>query len=425
MATNIKLPPLGDGVNEVTLTRWLKKVGDVIKMNEPLLEVETDKITLEVAAPNSGILQTLLLAEGEKARVGDDLATIMPMESLAEPISSTVTTQISNVQNPSLEQRNSKISPVVSRMLAEHHLDINLILGTGQDGRVTKQDVLAFLEKGAQPAKTGVPEPTQSVSQPTIATQPILTNPTPTPPFQLAEPKLQVTPLTPMRAKIAEHMLRSLQTSAQVTTVFEFDFSAVSAHRAANKVAYEKDGVNLTWLAYLVCVVAKTLRSYPLANSAWSESPLGVALNDEINIGIAVSLGKNGDEGLVVPVIKRADELNLKGVARQIQTLAQRARNKQLQPGDMQGGTFSISNHGNGGSLFGTPVLNQPQCGILGFGAIEKRVKVIATANGDVIAIRPCAYISFTFDHRVLDGAAADHFVAETKRRIEEFKLEE
>jgi 2-oxoglutarate dehydrogenase E2 component (dihydrolipoamide succinyltransferase) len=221
-------------------------------------------------------------------------------------------------------------------------------------------------------------------------------------------------PLSTMRQRIAEHMVASKRTSPHVTTVFEFDFGRVAKHRETHKAEFARGGVNLTWLAYLTTATAQALRQYRAVNSEWAEN--AIRLKPEVNIGIAVALG---DDGLVVPVIRNADELNLMGVARQIQDLAQRARNKQLQPSDMQGGTFTITNHGASGSLIGTPIINQPNAAILGFGAIEKRVKVIEVGGADSITIRPCAFVSLSFDHRILDGATADAFVATIKRTIE------
>jgi 2-oxoglutarate dehydrogenase E2 component (dihydrolipoamide succinyltransferase) len=222
----------------------------------------------------------------------------------------------------------------------------------------------------------------------------------------------ELLPLTSIRRSIAEHMVRSVHTSPHVTTVFEFDFSAVAAHRRANKDSFARDGVRLTFTAYIVAATIGALKEHPTVNSSWSDE--GIVLKREINVGMATAI----DDGLIVPVIKNADGLNLLGLARTINDLADRARNKQLKPDEVKGGTFSITNHGTTGSLFATPIINQPQCGILGVGVIEKRVKVI----DDAIAIRPLAYVSFTFDHRILDGASADQFVSTIKRTIESWR---
>jgi 2-oxoglutarate dehydrogenase E2 component (dihydrolipoamide succinyltransferase) len=219
-------------------------------------------------------------------------------------------------------------------------------------------------------------------------------------------------PHTNIRRSIAEHMVRSKQTSPHVTTVFEFDFSAVAAHRKTNKDSFARDGVRLTFTAYIIAATVQALKAHPLVNSSWSDE--GLILHKEINIGMATAI----EDGLIVPVIKHADGLNLLGLARTINDLAERARTKQLRLDEVKGGTFSITNHGISGSLFATPIINQPQCGILGIGAIEKRVKVVE----DAIAIRPLAYVSFTFDHRILDGASADAFVAAIKQEIENWR---
>jgi 2-oxoglutarate dehydrogenase E2 component (dihydrolipoamide succinyltransferase) len=301
-----------------------------------------------------------------------------------------------------------RISPIVGRIAAEHGINLNKVRGTGRDGRITKEDVLAYVEKttddGRQTAAGSIqsadPQPTAAQISPPVDESPVVRG-------TVEGGELQ--PLTTMRRTIAEHMVRSKQTSPHVTTVFEFDFSAADAHRRANKDAFARDGVRLTFMAYIVAATVAALKAHPAVNSSWTDE--GVLLRREINIGMATAL----DDGLIVPVIKNADGLNLLGLARTINDLAERARAKQLKPDEVKGGTFSITNHGTTGSLFATPIINQPQAGILGVGAIEKRVKVI----DDAIAIRPLAYVSFTFDHRILDGASADAFVSAIKQQIE------
>jgi len=224
----------------------------------------------------------------------------------------------------------------------------------------------------------------------------------------------EVVSLSSMRRSIAEHMLRSKHTSPHVTTVFEIDMSRIVAHRNANKAVFERDGANLTFTPYFVAASVAALKQHPMANSSWSAD--GIVLHRQVNVGVAVSLG---DEGLIVPVIKNADSMNLLGLARAMNDLADRARRKQLKPDDVQGGTFTITNHGVSGSLFATPIINQPQCGILGVGMIQKRVVVVTQDGVDSIAIKPMCYISFTFDHRILDGASADDFAAAIKQVLE------
>lgn len=434
MATQVILPEMGEGVIEGMVSQWLKKEGDAVQQYEPILEIETDKVTTEATAELGGVLLKILVPAGTTVPVGTVLAYIgQPGEVVGEqaavngeqlsvngeqyPVSST---QYPVPSTPSPRQYTGRVSPVVARMAAEHQLDLNLIEGTGQDGRITKNDILAYLEKREAGASEQVSLPT--AQYPVSSTQySVLSEQhsvsTPQPPIAprspiLTPPAGEVVPLTTMRRAIAEHMVRSKHTSPHVTTVFEFDFSAVSAHRAAHKAQFEKDGVNLTFTAYLVAATAQALKTHPMVNSTWSDE--GVVLKREINIGMATAI----PDGLIVPVIKNADSLNLLGLARAVNDLANRARNKQLKTADVQDGTFSITNHGVSGSLFATPIINQPQCGILGVGMIEKRVKVIH----DMIAIRPMAYVSFTFDHRILDGASADGFVGTIKQLIENWK---
>jgi 2-oxoisovalerate dehydrogenase E2 component (dihydrolipoyl transacylase) len=284
------------------------------------------------------------------------------------------------------------ISPVVARMAAEFNIDLSKIEGSGAGGRITKKDVQDYLQ--SQPAPASAAVPTAVPATPTIST--------PAPTLQPGE----IVHLDTMRRKIAEHMVMSKRTSPHVTTVMEVDLSRVVAHREANKDAFARDGARLTFTAYFVAATVAGLKAYPLANSSWTEE--GILLQRAINIGMATALG---EAGLIVPVIHNADGLSLLGVARAVNDLAERARSKQLKPDEVQGGTFTITNHGTSGSLFATPIINQPQCGILGVGAIQKRVVVVTTNGADSIAIRPMVYLSFTFDHRILDGASADAFL--------------
>jgi 2-oxoglutarate dehydrogenase E2 component (dihydrolipoamide succinyltransferase) len=287
-------------------------------------------------------------------------------------------------------------------MAAENEIDLDMVTGTGKDGRITKQDVVAYLEKRGE-----VGEETAVVTPPSPPT------PKPAPAASQSLPSAgEILPLTSMRRGIADHMVRSKHTSPHVTTIFEFDFTAVSQHRAAHKAQFAQDGARLTFTAYIVAATVAALKKHPLVNSTWTDD--GIRLLRDINLGMATAL----DEGLIVPVIKNADTLNLLGLARVINDLAERARNKQLRPDEVQGGTFTLTNHGISGSLFANPIINQPQCGILGVGMIEKRVKVI----NDAIAIRPLAYVGLTFDHRILDGATADYFVASIKETIENWQ---
>ena len=426
MASRITLPEMGEGVIEGTLARWLVKEGDRIEQYAPIAEVETDKVTTETTSEAAGTVLKLCVNEGETVPVGTVLAYIgEPGESVSEngdrkegketktgdanPASETQPAPAPAKSTEGTGSYTGRISPVVGRIAAEHGIDLGRVAGTGRDGRITKEDVLTYIE--AQPTSVS-PPPSADIELHHQTTSPAVSaiakpaNIAPTP-FQ--DGPADILPLTSIRRSIAEHMVRSKQTSPHVTTVFEFDFSAVAAHRRAHKDSFARDGVRLTFTAYIVAATVQALKAHPMVNSSWSDE--GILLRRHINIGMATAI----DDGLIVPVIKNADGLNLLGLARTINELADRARSKQLRPNDVKGGTFSITNHGTTGSLFATPIINQPQCGILGVGAIEKRVKVI----DDAIAIRPLAFVSFTFDHRILDGASADKFVSTIKQLLE------
>lgn len=425
MATKVIMPEMGEGVVEGTVSRWLKQVGETVDQYEPILEIETDKVTTEATAEEAGTLLEILIPEGETVDVGTVLATIgQPGETpqqnggstikadvpepkpVSEPVKTSAPTAVANGKP---QRYTGRISPVVGRIAAEHDVDLNLVNGTGRDGRITKKDILAFVEQRAdQPAPQ--PQPTPPPATPQAVPKPVTVSSS-RPATPTAIPG-EVVPLNNMRRAIAEHMVRSKHTSPHVTTVFEFDFTAVARHRAAHKAQFARDGANLTFTAYIIAATVEALKQHPMVNSTWTED--GIELKRQINVGMAAAI----DDGLIVPVIKGADGMNLLGLARTINNLTERARNKQLQPGDVQGGTFSITNHGTSGSLFATPIINQPQCGILGVGKIEKRVKVI----NDAIAIRPLAYVSFTFDHRILDGKTADDFVSTIKDVIENWQ---
>lgn len=435
MASRITLPEMGEGVIEGTLSRWLVKEGDRVEQFAPIAEVETDKVTTETTSDKAGVVLKLCVQEGETIPVGTVMAYVgEPGESISDngdgekaqtgPTAAPEATEAPQPE-PAITAKVpspggvylGRISPVVGRIAAEHGVDLGQVTGTGRDGRITKEDILAYVESNshaAQPATA--PEPGVARQEPAAPAPTRAPAPAPSPSLAaegaVAPAAGELMPLTSIRRAIAEHMVRSVQTSPHVTTVFEFDFSAVAAHREAHKDAYGRDGARLTFMAYIVAATVQALKAHPMVNSSWSDD--GILLRREINVGMATAL----DDGLIVPVIKNADSLNLLGLARMINDLANRARAKQLKPDEVKGGTFSITNHGTSGSLFATPIINQPQCGILGVGAIEKRVKVIS----DAIAIRPMAYVSFTFDHRILDGLSADSFVSTVKEMIENWR---
>jgi 2-oxoisovalerate dehydrogenase E2 component (dihydrolipoyl transacylase) len=280
---------------------------------------------------------------------------------------------------------------VVRKIAAENNLDLSQVHGTGLNGRITKQDVLASLETPKVSRETGKILPGAGGT---------------------------ILPVSTIRKQIAERMLQSRDISPHVLTVMEADMSRVVAHRAANKSSYSADEVNLTYTAYFMAAIAAALKAYPLVNSSWTEE--GILIHPEVNVGMATSLG---EEGLIVPVLRRVDELSLLGIARAINDLAERARTKKLLPEEVRGGTFTLTNHGISGSLFAMPIINQPQVGILGVGAIQKRAVVVSDpAGNDAIAILPMVYLSFVFDHRILDGASADAFLAKVKETLVEWK---
>jgi len=406
MPTEVIMPQLGESVVEGTVSRWLKQVGDPVTAFEPLLEVATDKVETEIPAPASGVLTAILVPAGQTVSRGTTLALIAAADESAAPAAAPVPASAA----PSASAA-PHVTPVVARMAAEHGLDLKQIAGTGQGGRVTKKDVEAYLAaRSAASAPVEVPPWERPGSgdlfKPTEDYPPPVNAP--------ASPADAVEPLTAMRRAIAEHMVRSKHTSPHVTTVFEIDMSAVLAHQRAHESAFAADGVRLTLTAYFAAAAVEALRAQPIFNATWTEA--GIRYNRTIHLGIAVAL----PDGLIVPVIRGAGDLNLMGLARALNDITTRARQKALQPGETTGGTFTITNHGVSGSLLATPIIHQPQAAILGVGTLEKRVKVITdAAGGDSIAIRPCVYVTLTFDHRLTDGAAADRFLAVLKARLE------
>lgn len=400
MATKVFVPRLGEGVDELTVVKWLKKEGDPIKEMESLLEVETDKVVTEIPSPASGVVLRIAVPENTPTRVGDVMAWIgQPGENIPEmntrvpEIKSlkkreAVATDMQRVLQATQTHGTGFLSPVVRKIAVENNLDLSRVQGTGLNGRITKEDILAYIK---------LPKDHLAAVR------------------QESGRRDMVVPVSSIRKQIAERMLQSKQIAPHVLTVMEADMSRVVAHRSINKTAFEADGANLTYTAYFIAAIAVGLKVYPLVNSTWTGQ--GVLVHSEINIGMATSLG---DEGLIVPVLLRADELSMRGIARSVNDLAERARTKKLLPEEVRDGTFTLTNHGISGSLFAMPIINQPQSGILGVGAIQKRVVVI----NDAIAIRPMVYLSFVFDHRILDGASADAFLTKVKDRLENWPAE-
>jgi len=422
MATQVIMPQLGESVVEGTVSKWLKSEGQSVDEFEPLLEINTDKVDTEIPAPASGVLLRIVVPEGQTVQAGTVLAMIgaageaVPEAPAAAPAAPRAASQApapAPAAPPAASPSQADlgfISPVVAKIASEYQVDVSQVRGTGTGGRITKKDILAHVRNvpaggsaapaWEQPASGELFRPSEEV----FGAQPAAATPAPG----------QVIPHDSVRRQIAEHMLRSRRTSPHVTTVMEADLSRVVAHRRAHKEIFARDGVGLTFSAYFVLASVAALKAVPWVNASWADE--GIVLHRQVHIGMAVSLG---DQGLIVPVIKDADQKSLLAIAAAIQDLAARARSRKLKTDEVQGGTFTITNHGVSGSLFATPILNQPQAGILGVGVIQKRVVVVETAAADAFAIRPMAYLTLTFDHRMLDGAVADRFLAAVVERLE------
>ena len=424
MPTPVKMPQLGETVFEGTVARWLKQPGDSVQRQEPLLDITTDKIDTEVPAPAAGILLKILAAEGATVQVGSVIAYIGDneeeiIEEGEDQAETEASSEVTDRPAPSAALPASRpagmasydakpegrafVSPVVARLSAQHNIDLDEVQGSGRQGRVTKKDLLDYIEARAQQPPT---------AQPAVGTA-------------TGEEEI-LQPLSNMRRAIAEHMSRSVRTSPHVVTIFEADMTAVVRHRAAHKEEFAKKGVNLSFTPYFVAAVAAALRQNPTVNSRWTDA--GLALSQRIHVGIAAAVS----DGLVVPVIRDADEMNLQGLARTVNELAGRARRGELSPDEVRGGTFTVTNHGTGGSLLGMPIINQPQAAILGVGKISKRAVVnsrgstagapadpLLPSADDTISIRPMCYLSLAFDHRILDGFGADRYLTDVVEQLE------
>jgi len=434
------MPQMGESIAEGTLSKWLKKVGDEVKRDEPIFEISTDKVDAEIPAPAAGVLAEIIVKEGETvaiqtvvARLETEKGAAISAETATPPAaapakpSSAPTPQREGTPAPaqprqpmpapaiaashtgngnSFEDRvRTKSSPLVRKIAAEHGVNISSLHGSGVAGRVTKRDILGFIESGAPMPATA---PAGRAGGPPGGHL-----------LPMPEPWAGdvVEPMSKMRALISEHMVASRHTSAHVTSFIEIDFTRVARIRATKRAEFEAaTGQKLTYMPFIIKAVTQALQAFPVMNS--SVAGTNVIYRKQINIGVAVAL----EWGLIVPVIKHADDLSLSGITRALNDLAARARAKKLSPQEVQEGTFTITNPGVFGSLMGTPIINQPQVAILGVGAIEKRPKVLPGVDGeDTIAIRTCAYFSISFDHRVIDGAVADQFLAFVKKTIESF----
>src|SRR5258707_1978330 len=430
--TEVVMPQMGESIAEGTIVRWIKKVGDKVDRDEPLFEISTDKVDAEIPSPAAGVISEIRVKEGETVPINTIVALIgsaaaappaswkapetpssapaTPTASEARPVEppkpapqadGSATTRrepaearASMSTEDALHQRSS---PLVRKIAKEHNVDISQIDGTGIAGRVTKDDILGFIgqggrgEQGGQAGQGGKAEPSAHVSA--------------------AKPSAgdRVEKMSVMRKRIAEHMIASRRKSAHVHSVFEVNFSRVEKIRQAKKGEFERSGAKLTYLSFILKAAVDALRTMPIINASVDGDTL--IFHNDINVGIAVAL----DWGLIVPVVKHADTLNLVGLSKSVADLAGRARSKQLKPDEVAGGTFTITNPGVFGALFGMPIINQPQLAILGVGAVEKRAVVV----DDAIAIRHMAYLTLGYDHRVIDGAVADEFMSLVKKAIE------
>jgi len=395
---DVVLPPDQVEGTRSQVQRWLKAVGEPARRHEPLVEIETDKVTVEVPSPADGVLAEIVAAEGVDVEPGAILARLRAASAADAPVAAAPVRAApaagAAAARAAAPPGRGGLSPAVRRLLAERGLSAAQVTGSGEGGRITVEDVLAAAVPAA--AMTAAPAPA-------IATEP-------------AEAGVRALPHTPMRRRIAAHMVESLlHTAPHVTNVFQCDMTAVLADRAARKAEFERRGLSLTLTAYFVAACVEALRAVPEANGRWSEN--AILVNDRMDIGIATALG---DRGLVVPVIRDAGLLDLAGIAGALGALVDKARQDALTSADLRGGTFTISNHGVSGSLLAAPiVINQPQSAILGVGKLEKRAVVVSDAGRDSLAIRPCCYVTLTIDHRVLDGFQANRFMEILVRRLE------
>ncbi len=447
-AIDVVMPQMGVSVSEGTITRWLKQEGEQVEADEPLLEISTDKVDTEVPSPGAGTLTQILVAEGETVEVGTKLAQIgggesapaaAPEEAPPEPATQQAAQEAdapSSAETPQPVQAapatpapsdngaengdgGGFISPVVARIAAEHKVDPSQISGTGRGGRVTKKDILEFIESGGAQQQAEQPQAAAPAAPAPPAAAPA--PPKPAPPAPVAPAQAQagesLEPVSAMRRGIADHMRKSLDTSAHVTSAIEVDMSRVVAARNTLKKEYQSAyGVNPTYLAFVARAAVQTLANHPYVNGELRGD--SIVTRNFVNLGIAVELAEG--KGLIVPVLKSAETMNLLGIAKGIADIAQRSRNKQLMPDDVQGGTFTITNPGGYGTFHGTPIISQPQSAILGTYALVKRPWVIQDESGnDAIAIKPIMNITLTYDHRLIDGAYAGRFLKDLRERLE------
>jgi 2-oxoglutarate dehydrogenase E2 component (dihydrolipoamide succinyltransferase) len=476
--TDVIMPQMGESIAEGTITKWIKNVGDKIERDEPLFEISTDKVDAEIPAPASGVLKEIRVAAGATVPINTVVGVIAaegeavaaapaaepskpaavpppappasaapappqadatgvptqaatppstPPGNAPAPMGTAAPTAATPAPAPvapipfaaagkprsemTLEElRQTRSSPVVRRIAAEHNVDIRQIPGTGISGRVTKQDILTHIDDRA--VSTPAPAPGGQAQAGPASSAPAGEAAAPTVPAYRPGERVEIVPMSPIRKKTSEHMVLSKRISAHVATVFEIDMSRVDHLRHKHRQAYEqRSGVRLTYMPFILKATVDALKAFPVLNSSVEGD--AIAFKKDVNLGVAVAL----DWGLIVPVIRNADEKNLLGLAKAVNDLADRARGKKLKVDEVQGGTFTVTNPGVFGGLFGTPIINQPQVAILGIGTIEKRPVV----RDDAIAIRTMAYFALSFDHRIVDGADADRFMAHIKKGLQEF----
>ena len=431
--TDVVMPQMGESIVEGTLTKWLKKPGERVERDEPLFEISTDKVDTEIPSPAAGTLNEVLVQEGATVGINTVVARIdeggnaaaapkapaaeakpaSPPQPVAPPPAPVAAPAPPPPAPEPVEEEagpSGPLSPLVRKMARENNIDLARVKGTGAGGRITKQDVEAYMAAAAQPAAPAKPAATPPQPAPQA---PPTAAPAPLPPAGQARTRIE--PLSTMRQKIAEHMVLSKRTSPHVTTVHRVDMTKVAKMRERHKATFQSNyGFSLTYLPFIVRASVIALRQFPLLNASLDGN--NIIFHNDINIGIAVAL----ENGLIVPVIRAADEKNVLGLQRSVVDLATRARSRQLKPDEVVGGTFSITNFGSFGSLMGTPVINQPQVAIMGVGTVDKTPVVI----DDAIAIRSICHLSLSFDHRLIDGALADQFMTKVKQVLESWSEE-
>ena len=446
--TDVVMPQMGESIVEGTLTKWLKKPGEHVERDEPLFEISTDKVDTEIPSPAAGVLKEVLVEEGKTvaistvvgrieegagngASAGPSAPASAPAASKPEPAAAPPaaapptpkTAEPVPQAAPAPEAADTgALSPLVRKMAREYGIDLRQVKGTGAGGRITKQDLEAYMSaQGARTMAQAGPAapPTPTAAPPVQQARPAASPAPPAPPApampRAEAPRARVEAMSTMRAKIAEHMIMSKRTSAHVTTVHKTDMTRIAKLRERHKAEFQQRyGYSLTYLPFVIAAAVEAIRAYPLVNASIEGN--NIIYHNEINIGVAVAL----ENGLIVPVIRNADEKNVIGLQRSIVDLSTRARSRQLKPDEVQGGTFSITNFGSFGSVFATPIINQPQVAILGVGSVEKTPVIV----DDAIAIRSIAYLALTFDHRLIDGAVADQFTGKVKSILENWTEE-